>query len=508
MISMDPFQYPDLPQVPVIADEQGFVSTQEYWGQYPPPPPTQRYGYSKGGFLPGDMNSHSMQPMDRFLRGVDPSPFSPGIPHSSLGHFKAHHLPITQYGRAWQSFDSMPYSPRNTSPDRTSTSGTSSYAPPNELGSPSIQQPAPFSGTDNFQYQSFSYPSPGSFYDGPYSTQTSLPEHSINLRDLEINREEQEAAEEADTFDAEQADTKPAFDFEQDPALGDTNTTTIMDTQTYETYQDTSLEPSHRVAEEVQPIDPSSDSDPDYDPSGRSQKRRKSTTARTPRQPARRSRKDSSTTVLSPTASRVSKRRAQTGKTKTKNSISTDTSQRPFPCPLAAYGCISSFTSKNEWKRHVSTQHIKLSFWRCSMCPPTADPHDPDSVYYNDFNRKDLFTQHLRRMHGDFVTDENLAQYHRDCYIEVRDAPLKSQCLYCSQSFDGKGSWEERMEHVGRHLEKDKEVRGLPVENWERDRELENWLVAEGLVVRGESGEWKIGGGRPKRGSNGGWSEE
>lgn len=65
---------------------------------------------------------------------------------------------------------------------------------------------------------------------------------------------------------------------------------------------------------------------------------------------------------------------------------------RPFLCPLAPYGCSGTFTSKNEWKRHIHSQHLPTGFWRCDMCPERARP--------NDFNRKDLFTQHLRRMHA------------------------------------------------------------------------------------------------------------
>ena len=68
------------------------------------------------------------------------------------------------------------------------------------------------------------------------------------------------------------------------------------------------------------------------------------------------------------------------------------TAIRAFPCTFATYGCPSTFTSKNEWKRHVQTQHMRLGFWRCDQCP---DVHCKP----NDFNRKDLFIQHVRRMH-------------------------------------------------------------------------------------------------------------
>jgi hypothetical protein len=184
---------------------------------------------------------------------------------------------------------------------------------------------------------------------------------------------------------------------------------------------------------------------------------------------------------------------------------------RPFPCPLAQYGCESTFTSKNEWKRHVSTQHIKLGFWRCDMCPP-ADPENP---VYNDFNRKDLFTQHLRRMHrhhpltistvpneqGELEISEEAMQAHQDrCYLILRANPIESTCLFCEKDFQGEGSWEERMEHVGAHMEKERKANRpvVPCEDWHEDHNLRDYLEREGLIAYG-NGKWGIADGRPMR---------
>jgi hypothetical protein len=191
---------------------------------------------------------------------------------------------------------------------------------------------------------------------------------------------------------------------------------------------------------------------------------------------------------------------------------------RPFPCPLAAYGCQSTFTSKNEWKRHVSTQHIKLGFWRCDMCPPT----DPHNIVYNDFNRKDLFTQHLRRMHathqyslavqpaaaslpnvsGQVVISDEAIQAHQErCYIQLRSNPPRSGCLFCSRTFLGDGAWEERMEHVGAHFEQERK-RGVKLtgpEDWREDAVLQHWLEQEGLIEQEQLTGWHIGDGRPRR---------
>ncbi|KAI6902472.1 hypothetical protein KC318_g7791 [Hortaea werneckii] len=182
---------------------------------------------------------------------------------------------------------------------------------------------------------------------------------------------------------------------------------------------------------------------------------------------------------------------------------------RSFPCPLAVYGCTSTFGSKNEWKRHVSTQHIRLSFWRCDQCP--AEDRQP-----NDFNRKDLFIQHVRRMHPfvlyerrtaatiarkgkrgsgsgaekDDAMETALAEIAQRCTIKLRDAPMQSGCLFCDASFEGPSSWEERMEHVGRHMEAARKLdQAAPYLNsWRRDDLTEEWLRAEGLVVEGKGG--------------------
>ncbi|EME39743.1 hypothetical protein DOTSEDRAFT_94778, partial [Dothistroma septosporum NZE10] len=136
---------------------------------------------------------------------------------------------------------------------------------------------------------------------------------------------------------------------------------------------------------------------------------------------------------------------------------------RSFPCPLTIYGCTSTFGSKNEWKRHVNTQHMRLGFWRCDLCP--NGERKP-----NDFNRKDLFIQHVRRMHPAAASrteatsslpkagkDNESMQALQDaanrCYKALRHPPQQSCCLFCDQQFTGNGSWDDRMEHVGRHLE-------------------------------------------------------
>ncbi|KAL8745447.1 MAG: hypothetical protein Q9190_002408 [Brigantiaea leucoxantha] len=212
---------------------------------------------------------------------------------------------------------------------------------------------------------------------------------------------------------------------------------------------------------------------------------------------------------------------------------------RPFVCTFRRYGCTSTFASKNEWKRHVSSQHLRLGIYRCDIgaCVPHARPSNPQHHHHhrrtsssssaveaplyshNDFNRKDLFTQHLRRMHGPGSSaskteqerfGRELEDIKRRCWKPLRETPRKTVCGFCASAsassasasasasssssgglkkkeyvFEGSGSWDDRMEHVGRHLEKgdDDEV---------EDVGLREWMVAEGLLEHVVGGGWRV----------------
>ena len=240
---------------------------------------------------------------------------------------------------------------------------------------------------------------------------------------------------------------------------------------------------------------------------------------------------------------------------------------RPFTCTFGPYGCPSRFGSKNEWKRHVSSQHIQLGLWRCDQgacipqpphrrSPPSSsssssssaskkrgaatattrasEKHNKDDIIvvggggavepsddagFNEFNRKDLFTQHLRRMHFPARSasaaekdafEASLEATRRRCWIKTREPPQSSVCGYCCDGdggmgmgmgmgmgvtktegvFEGPDSWDERMEHVGRHLE-----RGHWGREWREDVGLRAWMVREGLIVwEGKEGRWVLGG--------------
>ncbi|PLB51015.1 hypothetical protein P170DRAFT_474562 [Aspergillus steynii IBT 23096] len=204
-----------------------------------------------------------------------------------------------------------------------------------------------------------------------------------------------------------------------------------------------------------------------------------------------------------------------TSKAKPNGKKAPEASNRLFVCSFSHYGCPSTFVSKNEWKRHVASQHVQLGFFRCDVgrCNLNNLSRDNNQVsedgascdevrLVNDFNRKDLFTQHQRRMHAPWVKrnrkqpvteDERhnfeltLDEVRARCWHEQRTAPLRSQCGFCGQEFSGPRSWNERMEHVGRHYEKS----DVPLDAEAEDHALREWAVESG-VVRLADGQWKL----------------
>ncbi|CAD6444422.1 cd5a1669-0874-4a7a-b7c4-cb63ff471841 [Sclerotinia trifoliorum] len=171
---------------------------------------------------------------------------------------------------------------------------------------------------------------------------------------------------------------------------------------------------------------------------------------------------------------------------------------RAFICVFDFAGCSSTFASKNEWKRHVSSQHLNLQAWVCTLgacgkIPLSShsssmrkvpgrnidiDMHGGENAKMKmvqrgyevkgaEFNRKDLFTQHLRRMHAPFEVkrkgqinrewEERMRGLQRSCEKVRREAPSRLGCPVtgCTTAwFEGIACWDERMEHLGKHLER------------------------------------------------------
>ena len=197
-----------------------------------------------------------------------------------------------------------------------------------------------------------------------------------------------------------------------------------------------------------------------------------------------------------------------------KHVLSTHT--RPFICTFQRYGCNATVGSKNEWKRHINVQHLHLETWRCDLdaCAfpgkpasgPSGQEKQPNctsssavsaspgkkansgEVQHHDFDRKDLFTQHIKRMHvpppsasqaakTDFET--RIPEIQERCHRQLRSPPPRSRCIYCPDKvFEGPGSWTDRLEHVGKHLEKN----DMKKEDEIEDEDLREWMMQQGFM--------------------------
>ena len=197
---------------------------------------------------------------------------------------------------------------------------------------------------------------------------------------------------------------------------------------------------------------------------------------------------------------------------------------RAYHCVFHFAGCTSTFANKNEWKRHVASKHLLLQYWLCqeggcarasnnSPEPPATRPVaknrsrsfrssaaqaaaaaasavattasaslDPPLPNGAIFNRRDLYTQHLRRMHmppnmkkqakqqsrknggsGSNSTTVGLVPEWEERLRAMASRAIRTRCmvpifmrcpaLHCDAEFSGSEAWDQRMEHVGRHLE-------------------------------------------------------
>ncbi|KAI0019344.1 hypothetical protein F4780DRAFT_780567 [Xylariomycetidae sp. FL0641] len=198
--------------------------------------------------------------------------------------------------------------------------------------------------------------------------------------------------------------------------------------------------------------------------------------------------------------------------------------QRPFTCVFQFAGCESTFASKNEWKRHCGSQHLVLKYWICQQeqCAkvtnnPTghraslARSADGYAQHGTVFNRKDLYTQHIRRMHMPSTLKKQLKQKNKavpqwdEQERRYQDEALRTRCklpthmrcpaVHCNARFDGSNAWDERMEHVAKHLEKSATESETGIQfGGDHDPTLMEWAASPhvAIVTRNTEGGWEL----------------
>ncbi|KAL7936967.1 hypothetical protein V8C35DRAFT_294325 [Trichoderma chlorosporum] len=189
---------------------------------------------------------------------------------------------------------------------------------------------------------------------------------------------------------------------------------------------------------------------------------------------------------------------------------------RPYICVFHYAGCNARFDAKNEWKRHVSTKHLGLKYWVCTE-GKCADERQSSyqrfaglPTYGNIFNRKDLYTQHIRRMHasviGQSTTDYRGADPRSDLMVKkMQEGALRIRCRLptwmpcpvqsCDKSFTGVTAWDERMEHVAQqHFDNAAAGREPPVEfGGSHDNVLTEWAQRSDIrIVKKTEVGWEL----------------
>ncbi|KAF7542940.1 hypothetical protein G7Z17_g11150 [Cylindrodendrum hubeiense] len=190
--------------------------------------------------------------------------------------------------------------------------------------------------------------------------------------------------------------------------------------------------------------------------------------------------------------------------------------KRPFTCVFHFAGCTEAFANKNEWKRHVSAQHLSLYFWLCTHggCGQvmTQDYQVSGAITHGrPFRRKDLFTQHVRRMHP-FPSptgtgrNKSVSPERDDPLKEMQEAAFRKRCEMpthmrcpaqgCTRQFNGDKTWDDRMEHVARHLERAANKEEPKVRfGTDDDTTLIDWAASESVNVihKTSDGRWALG---------------
>ena len=94
--------------------------------------------------------------------------------------------------------------------------------------------------------------------------------------------------------------------------------------------------------------------------------------------------------------------------------------------------------------------------------------------------------------------EDRIKKLQKDCAQEKKNPPRKSMCPVdgCGVMFEGatreacKKAWDERMEHIGKHLDP---VNGIIEVNHQQDPLLVEWAQIEGVVERVSTG-WRLAG--------------
>ncbi|KAF7542948.1 hypothetical protein G7Z17_g11149 [Cylindrodendrum hubeiense] len=147
--------------------------------------------------------------------------------------------------------------------------------------------------------------------------------------------------------------------------------------------------------------------------------------------------------------------------------------EKPYGCTF--YHCSKAFGSKNDWKRHESSQHWQLESWKCE--DKKMNQTQPcDKVCH----RRESFKNHLNKEH--MMTDGKAIEEKLERCRIGRHCDDRFWCGFCSKIIEITGevvnAWTKRCDHIDDHFSGRDGKRKMNISEWiyveSRDQNREN----------------------------------
>ncbi|EME50190.1 hypothetical protein DOTSEDRAFT_68902 [Dothistroma septosporum NZE10] len=155
---------------------------------------------------------------------------------------------------------------------------------------------------------------------------------------------------------------------------------------------------------------------------------------------------------------------------------------RPYGCTFPS--CVKKFGSRNDWKRHESSQHQLIEQWKCSLCLSTQRPFPQLPALLSH-----LHTHHNLHPHSDIdiiCASSHLGREgHRHFWCGFCRRLVKQGGLEPFGTGAGNGAgnaWDARFKHIGDHFDKDNmdSLDWVCVEEGRRKRDGSGWSSSSG----------------------------
>lgn len=171
--------------------------------------------------------------------------------------------------------------------------------------------------------------------------------------------------------------------------------------------------------------------------------------------------------------------------------------EKPYGCTFRS--CSKRFGSKNDWKRHESSQHYLLETWACN------EPGCNKSCQW-----RESFKNHLQKDH--YMTDAEGIDAKLDACLLGRHCDPRFWCGFCVRVIHldinekGGNSWTKRCEHIDNHLFGKEGLEKKAIREWKHQDQQGPRAAGVGACRRppvAEVAPGEVGGNERKRRSSG-----